>query len=148
MLCFHLWPVVAYAGIPVVTVTSSQYKANYGDSVTLECNINANPPPTRCYWYKTANGFTTEISNGFPGTLGISLKTPSLTIKFATSTDTGRYNCIAQNAAGIGQSQSTNLEILAGKLQYLFNKLFGTRILCAMIRYHLVLFTLQNKSLS
>ncbi|CAC5404495.1 unnamed protein product [Mytilus coruscus] len=60
-----------------------------------------------------ANGITTEISNGFPGTLGITLKTPSVTIKFATSADTGRYNCIAENAAGIGQSQSTVLQILA-----------------------------------
>ncbi|CAC5368999.1 HMCN [Mytilus coruscus] len=100
-------------GLPFVTIRSPQYTAHYGDSVTLECDINAIPAPTRIFWYKTVNGIRIEMSNGFAGTLGITLNNPSLTIVFATSADTGRYTCFAQNAAGIGQSQSTMLEILA-----------------------------------
>lgn len=108
--------------IPVVTIKSKQYTAHYGESVTLECDIDAIPPATRCFWFKTVNGITKEIFNGFAGTLGITLKTPSLTIVFATPSDTGRYKCIAQNVAGVGQSQSTKLEILAGKLKWNYEK--------------------------
>ncbi|VDI13642.1 Hypothetical predicted protein, partial [Mytilus galloprovincialis] len=100
-------------GLPFVTIRSPQYTAHYGDSVTLECSINAIPAPTRIFWFKTVNGNRIQMSNGFAGILGSTLKTPSLTILFATSADTGRYTCLAQNAAGIGQSQSTMLQILA-----------------------------------
>lgn len=107
--------VIFITGLPFVTIRSPQYTAHYGDPITLECDINAIPVPTRIFWYKTVNGIRIEMSNGFAGTLGSTLKTPSLTIVFATSSDTGRYTCFAQNAAGVGQSQSTVLKILAGE---------------------------------
>lgn len=101
--------------IPVVTVRSPQYTVHFGKTVTLECEVNAFPLPQRIFWHKIVNGIRLSISSGFAGTLGSKLSTPSLTIIFASSADTGLYTCIAQNAAGIGQSQTTMLEVLAGK---------------------------------
>ncbi|CAC5425775.1 HMCN [Mytilus coruscus] len=84
--------------IPVVTVESEQYIANFGDSITLQCEINAIPSYKKFFWYKNVNENTTVIDNG---TSGITLQSPSLTIIFAAATETGRYTCLAENAAGI-----------------------------------------------
>ncbi|XP_063406022.1 hemicentin-1-like [Mytilus trossulus] len=99
--------------IPVVTIRSLLYIAHFGDSITLECDIRAIPPHTTVFWYKTVNAVTTVIESGYTGTFGITLKTPSMTIIFATSAETGRYSCLASNAAGTGKSQSTYLDVHA-----------------------------------
>lgn len=84
----------------------------------MECDVNAYPLPQKIFWHKTVNGMVIGISDGFAGTQGSTLSTPSLTIIFASSADTGRYTCIAQNAAGVGHSKSTMLKILAGKSHF------------------------------
>lgn len=98
-----------------MTIRSQLYIAHFGDSITLECDVKAFPSHTKVYWHKTVNEITTVIENGYKGTLGVTLRAPSLTIVFATAAETGRYTCVANNAAGIGKSQSTYLDVLAGK---------------------------------
>lgn len=101
-----------------MTIESDQYIGTLGQSIKLQCDIYATPPHTHVFWYKYVNGNTTVIDNGYTGTSGITLQSPSLTITSAAASETGHYTCLAENAAGIGKSQSTYLKILAGKVLF------------------------------
>jgi hypothetical protein len=44
-----------YSHIPIVTVAPLTYNGNIGGSVTLGCQVVANPAATNVYWIKSKN---------------------------------------------------------------------------------------------
>ncbi|CAG2214960.1 HMCN [Mytilus edulis] len=102
-------------GLPVATIRKSNYLANYGDTIVLECQVTSTPVHISIYWQKVSGGFVTNITAEYPGISGITLKNPSLTIKFVTTSDAGLYRCIAKNVIGIGNSKTCNVTVIADK---------------------------------
>ncbi|VDH95558.1 Hypothetical predicted protein [Mytilus galloprovincialis] len=54
-----------------------------------------------------------SINNEFPGISGSSIRTPSLTIKYATPANEGYYSCFVENTAGVTESKPVKLKVLA-----------------------------------
>ncbi|XP_052081097.1 hemicentin-1-like [Mytilus californianus] len=102
-------------GIPHVTILHTEYTAEYGKPITMNCNVQSNPPTSRVFWQKVNDQSQIKrINNGTPGTVGSSVTFPSLIINFTTPANEGIYFCLAENTAGIGQSQRIKLTVLAG----------------------------------
>ncbi|VDH91359.1 Hypothetical predicted protein, partial [Mytilus galloprovincialis] len=99
-------------GIPTVTVGQSQYTANYGQTVTMICTIQANPMVTSVYWRKFVNGNATSINMNNLRYTGSTLGSPSLTIAALGISDKGHYECSAQNSVGTGRSGQTYLDVI------------------------------------
>ena len=103
------------SGIPVVNIPQPSYSIEYGNPITIECTVTANPLHTIVIWQKIVNGQPTTINQGNSGRYtGGTVNTPSLTIQSAVTSDTGVYRCLATNAVGTGQSQDTTLTITGG----------------------------------
>lgn len=88
----------------------------YGEKVMIACVVNAYPRPTKIYWEKESNSITNVINNGTIGTYGITVANPSLTIVYATDSDSGLYKCVAINEFGMGYSSSVKLSVTGGNL--------------------------------
>lgn len=67
------------------------------------------------YWEKKNGGEVITLTSQTKGIRGITVGTPSLTILFVTSTDTGSYTCFAINNVGVGESKTAELKVIAGK---------------------------------
>uniref|UniRef100_A0A665UUM7 Ig-like domain-containing protein n=1 Tax=Echeneis naucrates TaxID=173247 RepID=A0A665UUM7_ECHNA len=70
-------------------------------SITLECSSQANPPVTQVTWMKTA-----DVKNEFPKI------SKSLTIRFASPSDSGQYSCEATNEIGTRRSQPVQVNVI------------------------------------
>lgn len=88
---------------------------DYGDTFTINCSISATHQTTEVYWQKDSNGIVTRLNNGLAGTKGITIDNPSLTINFASMTDSGMYTCIAFTSFGFGKSKAANISVHGGK---------------------------------
>ncbi|XP_063441331.1 hemicentin-1-like isoform X2 [Mytilus trossulus] len=98
--------------IPTVTIPSPSYSILYGNPITIECQITANPQHTTVTWQRIVNGATSTINLNNAGKYsGGSINTPSLTISNTVSSDSGLYRCSATNAVGTGNSQDTQLSV-------------------------------------
>ncbi|XP_070202021.1 hemicentin-1-like isoform X2 [Littorina saxatilis] len=75
-----------------------------GETVTLQCQADSNPPPTSITWHK--NGQQVTIMGRYSGG---TLTNPALTITGLTGSDSGHYNCRVTNDLGTGNSTQTNL---------------------------------------
>lgn len=106
---------VKYLDLPIVTLQKLHYKADYGEILTIDCEITSAPTYTSVYWQKISGGSATNITAEFPGVTGSDLNNPSLTIQFVTTSDAGFYRCFAVNAIGIGESKECIVSIIAGK---------------------------------
>lgn len=98
-----------------MTTESDYYDIPYGHNHTITCRVMAVPVFTKIYWQKISNGTTMNITSNSPGIDGARITRPSLTILKAAPSDSGQYICIAENVAGMGQSNSINLTVLGGK---------------------------------
>lgn len=101
--------------VPNVSIHESNYIVDYGKQVTINCTVTGYPPATNVYWERTSYGFTTRLNPGLGGTSGMTVEEPSLTISFASMTDSGIYSCFATNSVGTGYSRTANITINGGK---------------------------------
>ncbi|KAK2893108.1 hypothetical protein Q8A67_013096 [Cirrhinus molitorella] len=70
-----------------------------GNSVTLSCSSDANPPLLNYTWYRDTEGLLNPVQTG-----------PNLTINNTNSTHSGRYYCTAENKHGT-QNRSVLLDV-------------------------------------
>ncbi|XP_069133873.1 neural cell adhesion molecule 2-like isoform X2 [Argopecten irradians] len=98
--------------IPTVSIPTPTYATNSGGTITMVCNVNADPTHTSVSWEKNTNGVFQPVNIG--GTTRYSRGTvtlPSLFIIGAVTGDTGTYRCTATNSVGTGTSGNTQLTI-------------------------------------
>ncbi|CAC5394045.1 HMCN [Mytilus coruscus] len=101
-----------YGGVPIVDVGDTIYSAEYGEKITLFCNMTSNPPVTKVYWEKVVNDTKNVLNNWTVGIQGASVDAPSLIIVHSTTADIGNYTCVATNGVGTGKSKATTLEVI------------------------------------
>lgn len=91
------------------------YTVPYGGRVTLECIVDSYPRHTTVDWYRVTDGVRAtspiRLTNNNEGS---TVDSPSLTIKRADLNDGGSYMCSAENAAGVGYSDETAVEVTGG----------------------------------
>ncbi|XP_052061392.1 basement membrane-specific heparan sulfate proteoglycan core protein-like [Mytilus californianus] len=98
---------------PVVNVASNSYSVNIGNSITLQCTVQANPFHTSVKWQRVDNnGNAVDIDMTNSRYTGSAVNSPSLVISQTMKSDEGRYVCLATNAVGTGQSQQTFLTVV------------------------------------
>ncbi|CAG2218677.1 unnamed protein product [Mytilus edulis] len=98
---------------PVVNVASNAYSVNIGNSITLQCNVQANPFHTSVKWQRVDNNDNAvDIDMTNSRYNGSQVNSPSLVISQTITSDEGRYFCLATNAVGTGQSQQTYLTVV------------------------------------
>lgn len=101
--------------IPIVNILSNAYTTQYGNDVTLECTVTADPLHTVVFWQKIVNGQPLSINLANSAKyVGSTVGTPSLTILSTNLDDPGQYRCSATNVVGTGQSQDTTLTVTGG----------------------------------
>lgn len=77
---------------PVITSDTQTYVAAVDSSVTLQCHADGSPSPA-VTWHKDGQPLRESVRQR-------ALSSGSLQIAFVQPADTGRYTCIAANAAG------------------------------------------------
>lgn len=90
-----------------------------GNTITLDCQIDATPRGTVVFWRRVINKQLTNIDLGTNNNKkysGSTVSTPSLTITNAQNSDKGNYVCYATNLAGTGSSNQTFLDVVGSKL--------------------------------
>lgn len=87
----------------------------YGQSVTIGCNVTADPPTTFIFWRRNTNNIVSTLYEGTVGTKGISIKMPSLVLAYSTTEDSGSYTCFATNSVGTQKSSPVELLVEGGK---------------------------------
>ena len=97
-----------------MTIPEPQYTVTVGNTITMVCDIDANPAHTVVTWSKIVNGQPTQVTTGSRIT-GSTVSIPSLTISNAGNTDNGYYVCSATNSVGTGQSAQTYLNVVGSK---------------------------------
>ena len=104
---------------PIVQILSNYYNVEIGKTVTVECQVQANPAHTSVQWKRVINGVTSDldISNGNKYN-GATVNTPSLTIQATTDNDEGYYICTATNAVGTGSSSQSYVDVTGSKLNF------------------------------
>ena len=73
---------------PQVTERNRTYLVSLGDSVTLTCPVDGNPPPS-VQWYKGNDNISQPLHTG-----------KAWKLSQATSSDRGLYTCSASNSVG------------------------------------------------
>ena len=103
---------IFFIALPTVTVPKREYTGDMGTEVTLECDVVANPPETTVYWRREERGEMVDVDTRSARYSRASPSSPSLTIRNLDTSDTGMYQCFADNPVGTGQSQQTSLRVL------------------------------------
>ena len=75
-----------------------------GENVTLSCNATGNPAPT-VSWTKDGS----PISNN--SRISLSGDNKQLTIRYVSRTDSGEYECVADNSLGNDTSNAATLDV-------------------------------------
>ncbi|XP_069133870.1 basement membrane-specific heparan sulfate proteoglycan core protein-like [Argopecten irradians] len=98
--------------IPIVSIPTPTYATNFGGTITMVCNVNADPTHTSVSWQKNTNGVFQAVNIvGTTRYSGGTANSPSLVITGAVTGDTGTYRCTATNSFGTGTSGNTKLTI-------------------------------------
>ncbi|VDH97621.1 Hypothetical predicted protein [Mytilus galloprovincialis] len=97
--------------IPIVTVTTSAYIVDVNSSITLDCQVTANPTHTSVFWQKVTGGNTETIYIHGGKYNGSSISNPSLNISDVEFSDAGTYYCYARNSVGTGSSTQVVLAV-------------------------------------
>lgn len=106
--------------IPIVTVPTSAYTVNVDGSITLACQVTADPTHTQVYWQKVTGGNTQTITINGGKYTGSSVTVPALTISNAQFADAGTYYCFARNSVGTGSSTQVVLAVSGSKYSTIF----------------------------
>ncbi|CAG2221471.1 HMCN [Mytilus edulis] len=100
-----------------LTIQKKQYASVYGEDITLNCNVKADPAITDVYWERVQNETSMIINQGSVGVQGITPQNPSLIIISITDIHIGKYRCFASNAVGTSGSESMSLDVIGELLQ-------------------------------
>ncbi|CAC5388894.1 unnamed protein product [Mytilus coruscus] len=103
---------IVRAAIPEVIVPRKTLIEKAGINVTLNCNIKAFPPVTEVYWERHINKSITIIKQHSLQVEGSTVSNPSLTIRTASVSMSGKYTCLARNPVGTERSLETVLKIV------------------------------------
>lgn len=108
-------------GMPSVSIPQSTYNVNFGDPITIPCNVTAVPIATNVSWVKTSNGVTVTVDlTSQPSKYsGSTVSNPNLTISSTDLTDEGNYVCSASNIVGTGSSNAAFLDVIGGKWRHI-----------------------------
>ncbi|XP_078326851.1 hemicentin-1-like isoform X28 [Crassostrea virginica] len=100
--------------MPSVSIPQSTYNVNFGDPITIPCNVTAVPIATNVSWVKTSNGVTVTVDlTSQPSKYsGSTVSNPNLTISSTDLTDEGNYVCSASNIVGTGSSNAAFLDVI------------------------------------
>ncbi|XP_063440664.1 hemicentin-1-like isoform X2 [Mytilus trossulus] len=104
--------------IPVVTVTTSAYMVNVDSSITLECQVTADPTHSSVYWQKVIGNNTETLTINGGKYNGSSVSNPNLTISNTQFSDAGSYYCYARNMLGVGSSTQIILAVTGTWMNY------------------------------
>ncbi|XP_076071918.1 protein sax-3-like isoform X2 [Mytilus galloprovincialis] len=107
---------LCFAGVPVVSIDQINHLVSYGDNFTINCTVDAEPQATQVFWIKSNLKLheLVELNAGLPGTMGMTVDEPSLTITYATESDAGLYACFAINEIGKGRSDTAVVTVKGG----------------------------------
>lgn len=103
-----------FPDIPKTGILQDEYLAYFGKNITLHCHVTGSPQPTDIYWEKSVNNGSKLIRSDTAGIHGSTLESPSLTIIYVTTMDSGMYMCHAVNIVGIGRSRQIKLQVVGG----------------------------------
>ncbi|XP_061169583.1 hemicentin-1-like [Saccostrea echinata] len=97
---------------PNITLPQSTYNINYGQDVTLVCNVISDTTLTSVVWRKYNNSVPVNmVVTGLSRYSGGTTQTPSLTIRTLVFSDSGNYDCSATNSAGTSVSGQITLNV-------------------------------------
>ena len=91
---------------PKITFHPLNETKTEGNNVTLSCNADGNPIPTISW---TKNGYPIDTSNN--SRISFSVDKKQLTITNVNRTDSGEYQCVANNSLGNDTSNAGTLDI-------------------------------------
>ncbi|CAC5425257.1 HMCN [Mytilus coruscus] len=106
--------VIVVGDIPKVEITSVTQIVEYGQPLTLDCNITSFPNYTSVYWQQLYNGTLLNITSDYLGLSDNTTMYPSKTILKAVTADSGLYTCYAVNIVGTGYSDALNVTVIGG----------------------------------
>ncbi|GFO02843.1 hemicentin 1 [Plakobranchus ocellatus] len=95
---------------PRLTVEDDPISTNPGPSVSLTCQVDANPAPNVLFW--TKRGVGPIVSSGSNKYLGGTPANPTLTIINANISDAGEYYCTVSNSQGTTESPAVDLNVI------------------------------------
>ncbi|XP_071095572.1 hemicentin-1-like isoform X1 [Haliotis cracherodii] len=97
---------------PKVSIPNATYGADISESLTIPCNIDADPSVTSVTWYRNSTGSALPISipSGSKYSGG-TLATPSLFISNLQPSDAASYQCEAGNILGTTRSNAVTVSI-------------------------------------
>lgn len=102
-----------------LNVSKTNYTAIYGTPVTLICHVTPNPdsPTIHVYWKYLVNDVL--FNTGRPGTEGMTMTEPSLTITRPTFDDIGEYSCNAKDGFTTVTGPAIQLNVIGGELYFI-----------------------------
>ncbi|XP_046332245.2 hemicentin-1-like isoform X5 [Haliotis rufescens] len=97
---------------PKVSIPNATYGADISESLTIPCNIDADPSVTSVTWYRNSTGSALPITipSGSKYTGG-TLASPSLLIFNLQPSDAASYQCEAGNILGTTRSNAVTVSI-------------------------------------
>ncbi|XP_052080992.1 immunoglobulin superfamily member 10-like [Mytilus californianus] len=101
--------------LPTIEIEQKKYASVYGEDITLDCNVKADPAITDVYWERVQNDTSMIINHDSVGVQGITPQNPSLIIISSTKMHIGKYRCFASNAVGTSGSESMSLGVIGEK---------------------------------
>lgn len=104
-----------FVDAPVISIGSDQYTVQFGDNVTLLCDMTGVPAVTGVLWLRNDSGHVEIINTSLINYSGASVSKPSLTILMVRITDEGWYICTGTNLAGTATSEQMYLNVTASK---------------------------------
>lgn len=104
-----------FVDAPVISISLNQYTVQFGDNVTLSCDMIGVPVVTDVVWLRNDSGHVEIINTSLINYSGASVSKPSLTILMVKITDEGWYICTGTNLAGTATSEQMYLNITASK---------------------------------
>ena len=109
---FHTY---LYLDEPSVTTPTVKYKAFYGDSMTIICEVFGQPEVTNVNWHITTQAGSIDFSGSW-STHYDGLYLPDLRVVRFTFQDVGNYTCSATNYVGTTTSQIITVKVIGGML--------------------------------
>lgn len=91
-------------------VEQGPYSVEYGQDITLVCDITSYPSHYNVYWSRLLNDVTRSLNFSY----NVSWSPALIALTNVNFEYSGQYTCHAQNIVGIGQSKPVNLTVYGG----------------------------------